>query len=64
MLDNTSKAHAPFYSVVFPGKILGVFLFEPLVSRFGYKPAMYVVAVMQSIGLIGKLVVAVAKTSH
>ena len=41
-------------SVVFPGKIIGVFCFEPLVAWAGYKNAMYVVAVMQSIGLIGE----------
>jgi len=39
-------------SVVWPGKILGTFAFEPLTERLGYKRVMYLVACVQCVALI------------
>lgn len=39
-------------SVVWPGKIFGTFMFAPLAERLGYKKTMYIVAVVQCLGLI------------
>jgi MFS family permease len=39
-------------SVVWPGKIFGTFMFEPLAERLGYKRTMYIVAFVQFIALI------------
>ncbi len=39
-------------SVVWPGKIFGTFMFEPLAERLGYKRTMYIVAFVQFVALI------------
>lgn len=40
-------------SVVWPSKLLGTIIFEPLVQRVGYKVSMYIVSLFQIIALIG-----------
>lgn len=39
-------------SVVWPGKILGTFAFEPLAEYLGYKRVMYLVTVVQCVALV------------
>ena len=41
-------------SIVWPGKLLGTLCFEPLVERVGYKISMYIVALIQTVALIGE----------
>ncbi|GFZ52326.1 hypothetical protein JCM24511_10099 [Saitozyma sp. JCM 24511] len=36
-------------SVVWPGKLLGTIVFEPMVEKIGYKRSMYIVAVIQAL---------------
>lgn len=38
--------------MVWIGKITGTIVFEPVAERFGYKVVMYIVAVLQCIGVI------------
>ena len=42
------------------GKILGCLGAEPVIERFGYKKAMYVVAIVQIIAIISKFLIRVS----
>jgi MFS family permease len=50
---NSASSLTP--TVVWIGKALGCLLFEPLVSRIGYKKVMYIVLVIQTVGVIGEV---------
>lgn len=41
-------------SVVWPGKLTGTLIFEPLLERLGYKRMAYLVACIQIVALIGE----------
>jgi len=48
----TAQRRATMNSVVWAGKLTGTILFEPIVSRFGYKWTVYGVCLLQIVAVI------------